>query len=252
MIVSKSALIKCIPRPIKRVLRAIHTRLVGLDGNYRGKDTAEIFDKVYKSAAWGTDQEGNPTSGSGSSTDEVVAPYVSKVREFLKAQEFGTVVDLGCGDFTVGRQLADLSDRYIACDVSNVILEQNRAAYDLRNVAFSQLDITSDALPTGDIAFVRQVLQHLSNIHVQAFVDTLNTAKPYRYLLVTEHVPAKTGFTPNLDKPSGPSVRVSIDSGIELHEAPFNLDFKTREVFLEVSKPTAGRDALIKTTLYEL
>ena len=83
---------------------------------------------------------------------------------------------------------------------------------------FKILNVSINELPKGDIAFVRQVLQHLSNDEIKKFVDKLNKDKPYRFLLVTEQLPSKENFKANLDKNTGANIRVSLDSGVELHK----------------------------------
>ena len=49
----------------------------------------------------------------------------------------------------------------------------------------------------------------------------LNLNKPYKYLIVTEHLP-KGRFDVNLDKKSGKSIRLFVNrSGVILHKPPF-------------------------------
>jgi hypothetical protein len=56
-----------------------------------------------------------------------------------------------------------------------------------------------------------------------------------------------------LDKPTGPNIRVTLNSGIELHKEPFNLIFKSSEVVLELIDPTPdGGETVIRSTLYKL
>jgi hypothetical protein len=96
-------------------------------------------------------------------------------------------VDLGCGDFNVGKNFVSYCSKYIACDISSVILSRNQQLYKFENVEFRQLDLAVDELPIGDIAIVRQVLQHLSNADIANFVRRINAHKPYKYVLITEH-----------------------------------------------------------------
>ena len=73
------------------------------------------------------------------------------------------VVDLGCGDFAVGSMLRKDCNNYIAVDILDKLINKNKKIYKNLNVDFRTLDFTKDNLPEGDICFVRQVLQHLSN-----------------------------------------------------------------------------------------
>lgn len=82
---------------------------------------------------------------------------------FLNALGKPDVVDLGCGDFKVGSQLRPWCGRYTACDVVPDLIAFNRTAFTQLDVDFRVLDMVEDPLPAGDVVFVRQVLQHLSN-----------------------------------------------------------------------------------------
>ena len=82
---------------------------------------------------------------------------------------------------------------------------------------FRVLDIAR-ILPS-DICFVRQVLQHLSNFHIQGL--KLMSGK-YKYLVITEHLNKVENFLPNIDKVTGPDIRID-NSGVILTKPPFNL-----------------------------
>jgi hypothetical protein len=62
-----------------------------------------------------------------------------------------------------------------------------------------------------------------------------------KFLLVTEHLPSIEGFTENFDKPAGPNIRTSMNSGIELYKEPFNSP-KTTQVILEINEATGGQE----------
>ena len=239
-------------RRFKRLIQRWRQAIFGMENHYKTLSTPEVFDKIYSDCAWGRDSEGGPTSGAGSREENIVGPYVAALSTLISLHRCHTVVDIGCGDFEVGQQLLPLAGRYLACDVSDVILQRNRRKFTAPNLEFRQLDLATDELPSGDIALVRQVLQHLSNSEIQAFVNGLHRAEPYRFLVVTEHLPAGTRFTPNLDKRAGPKIRLSLESGVELDAPPFNLRFVRKEVLLEVPFDIEDREALIRTTLYEM
>lgn len=235
---------------LQRIAR-FRARLRGREIAYRGKENSEIFDDIYANGLWGLDETGTAFSGSGSHRPDIIEPYIDVVRHVLETHEISTAVDLGCGDFNVGKAIASLCEKYIACDVSSVIVERNKQSFALDNVEFRQLDMSKDDLPTGDIAFVRQVLQHLSNADIESFVRKVQTQKSYKYLLVTEHLPAGDDFQPNLDKPSGKTTRINKGSGVDLAEPPFNLQYKSKNVVLETAQDTEGFKAIIRCTLYK-
>ena len=205
---------------------------------------ADIFNEIYKKGYWA-----NTGSGSGSHNPEIIEPYIIKVREFLTKIKPITIVDLGCGDFNVGKNFVDLTQNYIACDISSVILDRNKTNFsNFNNVNFKLLDLCNDQLPDGDVCFVRQVLQHLSNKDIINFIEKLNINKQYKYLILTEHLPLGRNFKVNLDILTGQHTRISNGSGVVLHKQPFNLDYESITELIKVLLPNGE----VKTTLYKL
>ncbi len=201
----------------------IARKLMAEEGNDREPAISEIFSEVYSRKAWGVASDASAPfySGPGSSEGAVVAGYVNAVSEFLRGLGKPDVVDLGCGDFKVGSQIRPLCGRYTACDVVPELIDFNRGAYEQLDVDFRVLDITADALPEGDVVFVRQVFQHLSNAAIAKAMAKI--VAHYKYLVLTEHVPALAGFVPNVDIATGAGTRLQIGSGVVLTSPPFNL-----------------------------
>lgn len=247
MIINKKLIRKLIPKQVARYLDNYRR-----GRRFRGKSSKQIFDQVYQEAFWGVDEKRDPISGEGSHDDKLVIPYVKAVKFFLESQDFSVVVDLGCGDFNIGYQLAGEVKNYLACDVSQYIIDVNRKKFNLEGLEFRSLDLAKDALPHGDIGIIRQVLQHLSNEDIYSFVESLNTLKPYRFLIVSEHVPLKANFTPNLQKKTGPGVRVEIESGVVLDVDPFKLEFLSKKVLVRTRADVGSIPAEILTTCYQL
>lgn len=213
---------------------------------FRDASNAEIFSTVYERQHWSAEGGQGFDSGDGSRDPAVVTPYVDAVRSFLTSLDAKPdVVDLGCGDFNVGRQIRPFAARYVAGDVVAALIEHNRTLPDASDVEFRVLDIARDPLPDGDVVTIRQVLQHLSNADVAQVVAKL---PQYRYAIITDHQPAGA-FTPNVDIPSGPHIRVGIGSALDLAKAPFSLPFvETRELCVVPS----SEGGVIRTTLYRL
>lgn len=216
---------------------------------YAKLTTKEIFSKIYEDGAWGKspDQEHKYFSGNGSHDRSIVNPYVIAVEKFLSSfEKKPNVVDLGCGDFSVGSKLRHLCDKYIACDIVESVINFNKEKYQGLDVDFRTLDLTRDALPEGEIVFIRQVLQHLSNDKISAALPRI--ASKYKYLVLTEHLPSTRSFAHNIDKPAGPDIRLYFNSGLILTSAPFNLKVKEDICLCEV----AEYGGIIRTTLYRL
>jgi inositol phosphorylceramide mannosyltransferase catalytic subunit len=204
------------------------------------------FEQVYRDHLWGGDEHAF-FSGTGSHSPTIVAPYVEAIRAFLRRFPAPpNVVDLGCGDFNVGSQLRDLCGQYTACDVVPDLIGYNRTRYADLNVDFRVHDLRTDTLPTCDVLFIRQVLQHLSNADIARGLERIRGR--CRFLVVTEHVPSAAYFPPNQDKPSGASIRVDFGSGVVLTEAPFDLARESEELLCEVPE----YDGWVRTIAYGL
>jgi len=249
---TKKALRIVLPKWARIKLGRLKVKILGMEYEYRDLSAEGVFNKIYKYGAWGKDEQGNSISGAGSHAEEIVRPYIEEVSKFLSALDNPTVVDLGCGDFNVGRQLNSYAGHYIACDISTLIIEKNKRNYKYDNVEFLHINIIDDELPSGDVAFIRQVLQHLSNDDIMRFVKRINEGSFYRYLLVTEHLPLDPNFVPNIDKSKGPGIRVTLNSGVDLAKEPFNLRFLNKKILFSVNEEEGGIPAQILTTLYEL
>jgi hypothetical protein len=192
-----------------------------IDRRFSRSTPAEVFSAVYREKLWGSTTDSEYCSGDGSHQDTLVRPYVESVRSFLAGfPELSVAVDLGCGDFNVGSQLVTEFSQYIAVDVVPELVGRTGRNFGHLGASFRCVDIVNDDLPQGEVAFLRQVLQHLSNAQIAAVVAKLYQ---YRWLVVTEHVPSTVGFRANRDKPIGPGVRERFGSGIVLTAPPFNL-----------------------------
>ena len=161
------------------------------------------------------------------------------------------MVDLGCGDFNVGKQIRNVTDRYIACDIVPSVINYNRLIYASEDVDFRILDIVTEVLPPGDIVFVRQVLQHLRNDQISRFLPKLHG---YKWLILTESIPPQDPFVPNHDTETGEFARLHFDSGVDLTQTPFNLKHYNAMVLTEIygEYHRDGRQDRIRTTAYQL
>jgi hypothetical protein len=209
-----------------------------------GESAADVFSRVYRNNHWGRRWGRKFFSGPGSHDQQVIEPYVRAVTDFL-AQMPGRpkVVDLGCGDFQVGSRLRPVCGDYVACDVVPELIGHNRKAFARLQVEFVCLNIIEDALPEGEVAFLRQVLQHLSNAQIASVVPKLAR---YDFVVVTEHLPVSPEFQPNLDHQFGSGIRVTRNSGVVLTAPPFNLKVATARRLCSV--PHGG--GVIETVVY--
>ncbi len=185
--------------------------------------TKKAMQQVYEKQLWGS----NKTlfySGEGSHQKEIVEPYTKSLIEFLKVfPKPPTLCDLGCGDFNVGQQLLPYISQYIGIDIVPELIEHHKGKYESENIVFDCKDLAKDSLPPANCAILRQVLQHLSNVEIQAILKKL---VQYQYVIITEHIPLGS-FESNKDIISGQGIRLKKGSGVVIQEAPFCFEFKT-------------------------
>mgnify|MGYP003110238678 CR=1 FL=1 len=204
------------------------------------------MEQIYEKNLWGGGDR-DFYSGDGSHHSELTDPYIQVVRTFLRSFDSALVVcDLGCGDFNVGRQLISSAKKYVAVDIVSDLIEHNKKTFKAANLEFHCLDIATDALPPGDCAILRNVLQHLSNADIEQIVPKLSG---FDHVIVTEHVP-EGDFSPNADIISGQGIRLKKESGVDLTAPPFNFRVKAKERWL--SLPYEEGKGLVETTLYKV
>lgn len=219
----------------------------------RNKTTEEVFTAIYKKNKWGGSRR-EFCSGPGTDNEQIVSAYISMVSEKAYSENFLglTFVDLGCGDFRVSKQLLPLCSDYIGVDIVKPLIHRNQEKYGNVLTKFMHLDIVEDELPEGDVCFVRQVLQHLSNRQIFAVLQKL---KMYKWIFITEHYPTDNdAIKPNMDIVHGRDVRVYDNSGVYLSEPPFELPVQELREVLEVpgvELVELNNPGVIRTFLYK-
>jgi len=238
------------------VIQFLKNLLLNIQKNkFRKMKNDQIFAEIYKTKFWSPENEKKIHkfySGTGSHHDEFIYTYLKKMKEFLNSFSIKpSVVDLGCGDFTVGSKLREHCGNYIAIDIFNELIEQNKTKYSSLNVDFRVLDIAKDTLPSGDICFVRQVLQHLSNDTIKKFINLIEGK--YKYLVLTEHLPNDKFFKPNIDILTGPFIRLDKKSGVDLLADPFNLKvIEVKDVCNIQPKKIKNFEGVVNTKILKL
>ena len=243
----KSIIRRITPTPVFNYLKLIK-RQIKNKHNLK-KSTEEVFTNIYKNNKWGG-EKGDFNSGAGSTNDELVATYNSMVKEQAEFEGFTdkTFIDLGCGDFRVGSKITPLCSSYIGVDIVKPLIDRNQEAYGNETTQFIHLNIITDNLPDGDVCFVRQVFQHLSNDHISEVLKKLNK---YKWVIITEHYPNDNdAIIENLDKAHGGDIRIHDNSGVYLDKKPFSLPTESLKQVMDF-KWLAEPQGVIRTFLYK-
>jgi SAM-dependent methyltransferase len=185
---------------------------------YSDLSLPDTFRRIYSTKTWG-DDGGAFYSGSGS-RGPVSDHYCASVIKFIQESGVRSVVDLGCGDFSIGGRIVEATGvRYVGIDVVPELIEHHRSTVRNPLVSFQLADITSDPLPQADLGLIRQVLQHLDNREIAKALRNLGT---FSRVLISEGVPVHPQSV-NRDKPHGPDVRGLFGSGVYVDEPPFSM-----------------------------
>ena len=227
---------------LKKIKRKI--KLILINFEYKGLSTQQIFSKIYEDGSW--DKKAlNFNSGPGSHNEKLVLPYVKFINSFLIDKKLKSIIDLGCGDFNVGKNIYKHVHKYYAFDIVPELIKTNKKKFNDKKIVFECKNFIDDTLPKADGVIIRQVLQHLDN---KSITKILNKIKSYKYAIITEHIP-KNIFTPNIDKNIGLTTRLEFNSGINVEIEPFNFNFITKKEIILEDKELGG---VHKTVIYTL
>ena len=227
---------------IKNTKRKI--KLILIDFKFKGLSTNQIFSKIYNDGLWNK-KSSNFNSGPGSHNKELVIPFLEFVNCFIINKKIKTIVDLGCGDFNIGKNIYKNTNQYYAIDIVPDLIDHNKKLFKDSKIKFECNDFINDPIPEADCVILRQVLQHLDN---QSIIKILKKIKLYKYAIITEHIP-KNNFVPNIDKKTGPTTRVEFNSGIDIEIEPFNFNYITKE---EINLEDNELGGIHKTVIYTL
>ncbi len=215
----------------------------------RKKSPEQIFTEIYKQNVWGGEQ-GSFYSGTGTENPNT-AVYIEKVTSFIREHGIRSVLDIGCGNFAImSKVVSGASVRFTGIDVVDDLIVYNNKTFGNDRTHFRKLDAINDDLPPADLVTIRQVLQHLNNTQILRILTKLSR---FKYVLITEHVPITDDAEYNLDKTTGPHIRMRINSGVFIDKPPFSV--KNTRILFEYREddPVKGRliPAMMRTYIVE-
>ncbi|MGE5183844.1 MAG: class I SAM-dependent methyltransferase [Acidobacteriota bacterium] len=160
-----------------------------------GASTEQAFDEIYKRGYWGTNEQGEGHSGTGSEMRTTLL-YRTFLQAFLKNNHITSVVDAGCGDWEFSSAMDWTGIDYKGYDIVDSVVEQDKQKYGKPNIQFFHANIVDTDLPPADLLISKQVLQHLPNADVEKFLKQI---KKYKFALIMDSVDPITMSGKNQD-----------------------------------------------------
>jgi SAM-dependent methyltransferase len=225
-----------------QVARAAYVYLWALPRTHRAYgrlSAAQAFSRIYSTNGWGAQVEEPYCSGTGSG-GTAADQYCRFVSALIRERSIQSVVDLGCGDFRIGRRIvAETGVSYTGVDIVPELVSYYQRRFSSDHVRFECANIATDPLPGAQLCLLRQVLQHLSNAEI---LCVLTNVRQYSHVLISEHVPAHPRCF-NRDKTHGPDIRAYFGSGVYPDREPFSQPADL------VWETPLERDSLLRTVL---
>jgi hypothetical protein len=212
-----------------RIFYNININKFKSDSKYENKNLSDIFKNIYLKKEWGDPTElgidNNHIFFSGTgSYSQASSDYIEFIVSYVKSNKIKRIVDLGCGDFNIGKHITQRLPNvfYWGVDIFDEIINYNKLHFSSDYIQFSKIDTTKELVPEGDLLLIREVFQHLSNDSISKVINLqLNN---FEKVLITEcYPPNEYVKSYNLDKPDGASYRCDYGSAVFLDKPPFNL-----------------------------
>lgn len=204
---------------------------------YAEPSAEEVFTNIYDSQAWGVDDEGNGTSGTGSTLDHTVE-YRVFLQNFLKSQNIHSVVDVGCGDWEFSCAIDWSGIRYIGYDVVLSVIQRNNEKYSSPSISFIHGNAINIKLPKANLLICKDVLQHLTNDDVFRFIKQF---RKYKYCLITNDLYYIDHDVPKVNQ----EIQRGEERPIDLSKPPFSLSGQPVLIYNEKDLPNVKEVFLI-------
>jgi SAM-dependent methyltransferase len=211
---------------------------------------AQKFSAIYHNKTW----DEKVLSGPGSRPDRN-RKYLRLVQRMVNSGRYQSVLDIGCGDWSLGRCIDWSSVRYCGVDVVSHVVEGNQNRFGRENVEFSCLNLIDDDLPPADLVIIKDVLQHLPTPAVSVALEKLSA---YRAVLAVNDCVRESRYFRFRVVPRwfavDPAPNIEIEPGdyrpVALNEPPFL--WGARQLFRYAVYYVRGsrdvKEVLLKTT----
>ena len=88
----------------------------------------QVFETIYQHGLWGKNSLGEGTSGFGSTLIQGWN-FILTVQYLLNTQNIQKIVDVGCGDWVLAREIDWGNRNYLGVDIVKSVIEKNQKQY---------------------------------------------------------------------------------------------------------------------------
>jgi SAM-dependent methyltransferase len=148
-----------------------------------------IFTDLYVIDVWGTTEEVQE-SKAPEFTIENSPSYIDFLQNFIRANSIKTIVDAGCGDWSLSKRNDWAGASYVGFDIVKPVIEKNQKSFSSPQVTFIHGDVNEIDLPQADLLICKNLLQYLTNSDIHQFLKQIDK---YKYCLITnDSTPSET------------------------------------------------------------
>ena len=207
----------------------------------------EHFARIYNEHAWG----GKSQSGPGSDP-QLLRQYLSLLTDLIKDRRIRSVVDIGCGDWSLAKTIDWSGISYTGIDIVPQLIDRLNQEHGSDNIRFVCADLASDRLPDADLCVSKDVLQHLSNASVHRFLSELDSHFTFA-VITNDFIHNQRAGWRRLWKRTSMLANADISDGgyrpLSLTEAPFNLRARRMMVLpLQFPRVISGSPSVVYET----
>ena len=147
-----------------------------------------IFTNIYEKKEWGDNKNEHYSGSSGGGSDiEYNTKYIKILQNIINEYKITNIVDLGCGDFRIGRLLYEnMNVLYTGYDTYKKVIDYNITQYPEEKYTFKHLDFytNKENIVEGDMCILKDVIQHWTINEIYTFMDYLTNSEKFKYILI--------------------------------------------------------------------
>ncbi len=121
------------------------------------------FSNIYAKNIWGG-------SGSGSKLSHDNINYLNKITDIIEKYEIGSILDVGCGDWEIMKELELNKIHYVGIDIVKSVIENNINKY---GQSFRHYNVADGINENYDLIIIKDVLQHLEDDVITKIMNNL-------------------------------------------------------------------------------